>query len=290
MENVEVLYLLLSRLDSRDLAMACCCCRVWRDVGSSDFLWRFLCLERWPGCEKNDGLKAIRAMGGYRVFFTRRVLAMHRPSKKLLPRPWLRLEHLTFFVDLTYKGVPVLSEAVPGIILREGLFFGLSINPRVLTDAILPRHALTPSFYRGQLFYETPFQAVHASEYWLNWSVVRSTDNRMACLMHAAPVADGELLWEQEGVADEGDELCLPLLFQAEMSAGGEGNWPGVLQKRAPMVLYASLECRPVWGDSLSEPMRFRLEELQFRVCKRNEGYAPPLDCVLLTLQQLDWK
>lgn len=252
-------------------------------------------MKKWPGCDKLFGKKAIQAMGGFKVFFMRRALTSMSRTRALQLKPWLRLDHLTFFVDLTYKGVPVISEALPGTVIgkQAGLCFGVRIDPSVITDAVLPRQALTPFFYQGQLYYEQPFQAVHASDYWLNWSAVRSTDHKMACLLHCAPVAtaeEPELPWDHA----PGDRLCLPLLFQSELGGVGTGlhihHCQSRLLKRSPFLSFACLDCRPLWGDSLSQPMQFKLVELHLGIWKRCESRAPSLDSVLLTLEQLDWK
>lgn len=288
MEVVEVLHLVFARLPEKELGVSCCVCRLWREVAEGEHLWRTLCSDRWPGCMKKDARKVIEAMGGFRAFFSRRALAMSRPPKQLPPRPWLRLEHLTFFVDLTYNGIPVISEVLSGSNINQAFSMGLQIDPSVMTDSILPRQALTPLFYQGQLYYEKPFQTMHTSKYWLNWSVVRSTDHKMVCLLHSAPVPDGVLPWEEEEGEDGGDEYCLPLLFQAELV--GDAILSTGSLRQPPLLTFACLDCRPVWGDSLSDPMRFELVELQLGVWKRDEKCAPPIERVLLTLQELDWK
>lgn len=264
-------------------------------------------MQKWPGCEKLFGKKAIEAMGGYKVFYTRRALASMGKTRSIQAKPWLRLEHLTFFVDLTYKGGAVMSEAMPGTVMKgEGLSFGVRIEPSVVTEAVLPRQALTPFFYQGQLYYEGPFQAVHASDYWLNWSVVRSTDHRMACLLHSAPLAasaeEVELPWGRAAVGGGAggglQRLGLPLLFQGELAAGGgSGPTTSLLQchsarllTRSPFVSFACLDCRPLWGNTLSHPMQFQLVELHLGVWQRCHSCPPSLDSVLLTLEQLDWK
>lgn len=259
-------------------------------------------MQKWPGCEKLFGKKAIEAMGGYKVFYTRRALTSMGRTKSIQAKPWLKLEHLTFFVDLTYKGVPVMSEALPGTVMKgEGgteLCFAVRIEPSVVTEAVLPRQALTPFFYQGQLYYEQPFQAVHASDYWLNWSAVRSTDHRMVCLLHCAPLANAEepdMPWGRSVAGMGGQRNGLPLLFQGELTAGGGGSMllhchSSRLITRSPFVSFASLDCRPIWGNSLSQPMQFKLVELHLGVWQRCHSRAPPLDSVLLTLEQLDWK
>ncbi|KAH7427314.1 hypothetical protein KP509_10G038700 [Ceratopteris richardii] len=315
MESLELLHLVFARLEARDLAMACCCSRAWNEAGSSNHLWRTLCVKKWPGCEKLVGKKAIADMGGYKVFYGRRAMASMGRTKGLQAKPWLRLEHLTFFVDLTYKGSAVISEALPGTVMKagDGLSFAVRIEPSVVTEAVLPRQALTPFFYQGQLYYEQPFQAVHASDYWLNWSVVRSTDHRMACLLDCAPLAassdDFEMPWgpaaaDAIGAGDASlQRSALPLLFQGELSAGAAGHaaMPGgaaaLLQchsarllTRSPFVSFGCLDCRPLWGNTLSHPMQFKLVELHLGVWQRCHSRPPLLDSVLLTLEQLDWK
>lgn len=281
-------------------------------------------MEKWPGCGKTDGQKAIEAMGGFRIFFMRRAWTMTRLPKKLQPKPWLRLDHLTFFVDLTYRGTPILSEALPGSrINHQALCCYVRIDPSVKTDAVLPRQALTPLFYQGQLYYEKPFQASYVTDFWLNWSVARSTDNRMACLLDTTPTTDAEYGWDQEQDddviedgdleeenSDEKDDVnAMPLVFEWELDRSGGGNSEeGVLKKRSPLLSMGCLDCRAIWGDSLSHFMHFKLVELQLRFCHRTayqyttsssssssssgsaSFQAPALDNLLLALQQLEWK
>ncbi|MCO5552059.1 hypothetical protein L7F22_005569 [Adiantum nelumboides] len=235
-------------------------------------------------------------------------------TRSIQAKPWLRLEHLTFFVDLTYKGMSVMSEAMTGMVMKgEGLSFGVRIEPSVVTEAVLPRQALTPFFYQGQLYYEGPFQAVHASDYWLNWSAVRSTDHRMACLLHSAPLAasadEMELPWGRAAAAAAAaagggpvaaaalQRLGLPLMFQGELAAGGSGASSSLFQchsarllTRSPFLSFACLDCRPIWGNTLSHPMQFQLVELHLGIWQRCQSRPPSLDSVLLTLEQLDWK
>lgn len=301
MDCLELLHLVFAQLGARDLALCCCCCKSWNDVGSDNHLWRGLCVQKWPGCEKLFGKKAVDSMGGYKVFYTRRALTSMGRTKSIQTKPWLRLEHLTFFVDLTYKGVPVMSEALPGTVMKgkgeSELCFEVGVEPSVVTEAVLPRQALTPFFYQGELYYEQPFQAVHASDYWLNWSVVRSTDHRMVCLIHGAPIANAEEadLPFAPALVGMSRQLCsLQLLFQGELVGGGGGmplhRHSSRLITRSPFVSFASLECCPLWGNSLSHPMRFKLVGLNLGVWQRCHSRPPPLESVLLTLEQLDWK
>ncbi|KAJ7549806.1 hypothetical protein O6H91_07G070400 [Diphasiastrum complanatum] len=287
MDTAEVINLIFDRLGDKELAIACCCSHLWRDIGYVDHLWRALCIQKWPICQTPEALRIIEAMGGFRVFFSRRALTMDRRPKQLQPRPWLRHELLTFFVDLTYKGFPIISEVLSGNLIGSSCNIGIQIHPSVSTDSILPKHALTPLSYQGQTYYEKPFQALYTARYWLNWSVVRSNDHKMACLLHSDPVPDAILPWEEDG-DDGGDDFRLPLLFQRELVS--DKITSSRLRNQNSLFTYAYLDCKPVWGDSMGDPMVFELVELQLGIRKSEGGRAPSVDRLLMALQELDWK
>ncbi|KAJ7517627.1 hypothetical protein O6H91_21G032100 [Diphasiastrum complanatum] len=204
--------------------------------------------------------------------------------KQLQPRPWLRQELLTFFVDLTYKGFPIISEVLSGNLIGNTC----NRHPDIaFGDYGFHQHALTPLSYQGQTYYEKPFQVLYTARYWLNWSVVCSSDHKMACLLHSDHVPDANLPWEEDE-DDGGDDFCLPLLFQRVLES--DKITSSRLKNQNSLFTYAYLDCKPVWGDNMGDPMAFELVKLQLGIRKSEGGRAPSVDRLLMALQELDWK
>ena len=382
--SVEVLQLVFLQMSARDLARACCCSKLWNEVGCSEDLWRGLCMEKWPGCDRRTvGKKAIKGMGGYRLFYSKRSLEEKdgRKGSSLQWRAWrmkrcpaiaeeeeeeglcgeMSWEDLTFFVDLRYKGNVVVSTAISGgdsIIRRrrrrrrrrrgssegggggrEKCYYYWRVGDGDDDDdddemvggtgSVLPRHALTPCVYQGELFYELPFQAGHAAHYSLHWSAVRRSDGRITCLLRASP----DIRWRQEQ-----DDLrpplpphlaatsTLPLLFHSDLLTYSHHHHDHGHDDHhhhhddhdhdhdhghddhdldldidldhghdhhhhvAELVSFACLQCRPVWGASLSHPMRLQFVDLQLGLWSGSDGGTSPEAALLLLLRKhMDW-
>lgn len=110
----EVLKVVFPLLDGKDLASCMRVCRQWRDIARDDYFWKCVCAKRWPSiCRRPSP-----PMSSYHKLFQTFSKRHHR--RTLLP-PRLSFDDLEFYIDLWSEERLLLSEVVPGSVLRTGI-------------------------------------------------------------------------------------------------------------------------------------------------------------------------
>lgn len=166
----EVLKVVFPLLDGKDLASCMRVCRQWRDIARDDYFWKCVCAKRWPSICKRPS----PPMSSYHKLFQTFSKRHHR--RTLLP-PRLSFDDLEFYIDIWSEERRLLSEVVPGSVLRTGIK-----SPPPDTCDMLRIHLEGPD-YKMTMPVEPRFTISLSHTVMVSVLVGRKDINKIACIV-----------------------------------------------------------------------------------------------------------
>ncbi|XP_023746409.1 F-box protein At5g39250 [Lactuca sativa] len=162
-------------LEGTDLAACMVVCKQWENVAQDDYLWKCLCIKKWPS------ISASPLVNNYRKIFKALCICEkdHRPTSLA---PGISLSDLDFYIDIwdadEGHGRLLFSEIASGPTLREG-----NMSP---PDGIVPGltdHLEGPE-YKLTLPVKSSLSISSAQEVRVSVLIARKDSNKVACILN----------------------------------------------------------------------------------------------------------
>ncbi|KAI3505513.1 hypothetical protein L1887_27644 [Cichorium endivia] len=137
MSSNDMLKAVFMQLEGTDLAACMGVCKKWGNVAEDDYLWKCLCVKKWPSTCKNTSSHAT-----YRKIF--KAFYIHEKNKPVSLGPMITLSDVEFYIDIWADGSLLFSENAPGPALRDGnLTPPTGIAPGMVDHLEGPEYKLT---------------------------------------------------------------------------------------------------------------------------------------------------